>query len=95
MGSKTKIKCENQQRIHTGTSADKNSGTKNTVGQKKNTVGHVTVPMKTDLNADIFESVFIVESDRASCKLQNDTKIELLSFRRYVRGNATKGRPLE
>ena len=50
MGSKTKIKCENQQRIHTGTSADKNSGT-------KNTVGHVTVPMKTDLNADIFKSV--------------------------------------
>ncbi len=38
-----------------------------------------TGPMKTDLNADIFESVFIVESDRASFKLQNDTKIDLLA----------------
>ena len=27
---------------------------------------HVTVPMKRDLNAGGFESVFIVESDRAS-----------------------------
>ena len=40
---------------------------------------YVTVPMKRDLNAGIFESVFIVESDRASFKLQNDTKIDLLA----------------
>ena len=40
---------------------------------------NVTGPMKTDLNAGIFESVFIVESDRASFKLQNDTKIDLLA----------------
>ena len=40
---------------------------------------YVTGPMKTDLNAGIFESVFIVESDRASFKLQNDTKIDLLA----------------
>ena len=39
----------------------------------------MTVPMKRDLNAGIFESVFIVESDRASFKLQNDTKIDLLA----------------
>ncbi len=42
----------------------------------------VTVPMKrdlNDLNAGIFESVFIIESDRASFKLQNDTKIDLLA----------------
>ncbi len=43
------------------------------------TVTYVTGPMKTDLNAGIFESVFIVESDRASFKLQNDTKIDLLA----------------
>ncbi len=42
-------------------------------------VTYVTVPMKRDLNAGIFESVFIVESDRASFKLQNDTKIDLLA----------------
>ncbi len=42
------------------------------------TINYVTVPMKRDLNAGIFESVFIVESDRASFKLQNDTKIDLL-----------------
>ena len=35
--------------------------------------------MKRDLNAGSFESVFIVESDRASFKLQNDTKIDLLA----------------
>ena len=35
--------------------------------------------MKRDLNAGIFESVFIVESDRASFKLQNDTKIDRLA----------------
>ena len=40
---------------------------------------YVTVPMKRDLNVGSFESIFIVESDRASFKLQNDTKIDLLA----------------
>ena len=45
--------------------------------------------MKTDLNAGIFESVFIVESDRASFKLQNDTKIDLLA--NFLSGDMFEG----
>ena len=40
---------------------------------------YVIVLRKRALNAGIFESVFIVESDSASFKLQNDTKIDLLA----------------
>ncbi len=35
--------------------------------------------MKRALNAGILESSFIVESDKAFFKLQNDTKIDLLA----------------
>ena len=42
-------------------------------------ITHVTGPMKRALNAGILESSFIVESDKAFFKLQNDTKIDLLA----------------
>ncbi len=41
---------------------------------------YVTGPRKTPLNAGIPEFIFIVESDKAFSKLQNDTKIDLLAI---------------
>ncbi len=40
----------------------------------------MTGPRKTTLNAGIPEFIFIVESDKAFSKLQNDTKINLLAI---------------
>ncbi len=40
----------------------------------------MTGPRKTPLNAGIPEFIFIVESDKAFSKLQNDTKIDLLAI---------------
>ena len=40
----------------------------------------MTGPRKTTLNAGIPEFIFIVESDKAFSKLQNDTKIDLLAI---------------
>ncbi len=42
-------------------------------------ITYVTVPMKRDHHAGIFESLFIVESNKAFFMLQNDTKIDLLA----------------
>ena len=41
---------------------------------------YVTGPRKTPLNAGIPQFIFIVESDKAFSKLQNDTKIDLLAI---------------
>ncbi len=41
---------------------------------------YVIGPRKTPLNASIPEFIFIVESDKAFSKLQNDTKIDLLAI---------------
>ncbi len=40
----------------------------------------VTGPRKTPLNAGVPKFIFIVESDKAFSKLQNDTKIDLLAI---------------
>ncbi len=39
----------------------------------------VTGPRKRALNAVYLEFIFVVESDKAFFKLQNDTKIDLLA----------------